>query len=105
MYRPTSPQVSLLESQFLLPEDKRRRLEQSWAQPFQERILPLNDEEAFRDAFSEETGRPNKSIRLPHRTLRGLRDERLEVIDRTDWRTFTWRRGPAGGDDHEPDEE
>jgi hypothetical protein len=47
-----------------MPEDKRLRLEASWAHPFQQRILPLIDEEAFRDAFSDETGRPNKSIRL-----------------------------------------
>jgi len=56
--------VSLLECQFLLPGPKRLRLEQSWAHFFQQRILPLIDEEAFRDAFSDETGRPNKSIRV-----------------------------------------
>jgi len=64
MFVPTSPQVSLLECQFLLPGPKRLRLEQSWAHFFQQRILPLIDEEAFRDAFSDETGRPNKSIRV-----------------------------------------
>ena len=47
MFRPTDPQVSLLESHFLLPEAKRRRLEPSCAHPFPYRVLPRNDEEAF----------------------------------------------------------
>ena len=64
MFLPTVPQVSLLESQFLLPEAKRQRLEASWAHAFQQHVLPRIDEESFRDAFSEGTGRPNKSIRL-----------------------------------------
>lgn len=64
MFRPTDPQMSLLESQFLVPEDKRRRLERSWAHAFQRRILPLIDEEMFRDSFSDNNGRPNKSIRV-----------------------------------------
>jgi len=64
MFRRTSPQTSLMESQFLLPEKKRRRLEESWAHDFRTRVLPLIDEEAFRDAFDPVNGRPNKSIRL-----------------------------------------
>ncbi len=64
MFRPTDPQRSLLECEFLLPPDKAARLKKSWAHPFRERILPLIDEEVFRDAFSETTGRPNTSIRL-----------------------------------------
>jgi len=64
MFRPTDPQRSLLECEFLLPPEKKARLEKSWAKPFRERILPLIDEEVFRDAFCEDNGRPNKSIRL-----------------------------------------
>jgi hypothetical protein len=64
MFRPTDPQRSLLECEFLLPPDKAERLRKSWAHPFRERVLPLIDEEVFRDAFSETTGRPNTSIRL-----------------------------------------
>lgn len=64
MFRPTSPQSSLFESRFLLSEQKQRKLEASWAHDFRTRILPLVDEEAFRDAFCEDNGRPNKSIRL-----------------------------------------
>ena len=64
MFVKTDPQRSLLECEFLLPPEKRERLEKSWAAPFRERILPLVDEEVFRDAFCEDNGRPNKSIRL-----------------------------------------
>ena len=64
MFRKTDPQRSLLECEFLLPPEKKARLEKSWAKPFRDRILPLIDEEVFRDAFCEDNGRPNKSIRL-----------------------------------------
>jgi hypothetical protein len=64
MFRKTAPQRSLLECEFLLPPEKKARLEKSWAKPFRERILPLIDEEVFGDAFCEDNGRPNKSIRL-----------------------------------------
>ena len=64
MFVPTDRQKSLLECQFLLPPEKATRLRKSWAAPFRERVLPLIDEEVFRDAFSATNGRPNKSIRL-----------------------------------------
>jgi len=64
MFRITDPQVSLFECQFLLPPDKVARLEKSWAAVFRDRVLPLIDEELFRDAFSEDKGRPNASIQL-----------------------------------------
>ena len=64
MFVPTDKQRSLLECQFLLPKAKASRLRKSWAAPFRERVLPLIDEEVFRDAFSATTGRPNKSSRL-----------------------------------------
>jgi hypothetical protein len=64
MFRPTDKQGSLLECQFLLSPEKRQRLEKSWAQVFRTLILPLIDEEMFRDAFHEDNGRPNKSIEL-----------------------------------------
>lgn len=64
MYRPTDPQLSLMESRFLVSEKKRARLERSWAEPFRTKVLPLIDEEAFRDCFSADNGRPNTSIRL-----------------------------------------
>lgn len=64
MFRPTVPQLSLMESKFLVGAKKRERLERSWAEVFRTKILPLIDEEAFRSCFHEDNGRPNKSIRL-----------------------------------------
>ena len=64
MFVKTDPQRSLLECEYLLPPEKRARLEKSWAEPFRQRVLPLVDEEVFRDAYCEDNGRPNKSIRL-----------------------------------------
>ena len=64
MFRPTSPQHSLFESRLLVPAAKRARLESSWAHAFLTKVLPLIDEEIYRDAFDPEIGRPNQSIRL-----------------------------------------
>ena len=64
MFRPTDPQLSLMESRFLVSPKKRKRLERSWAEAFRTRVLPLIDEEAFRECFSADNGRPNQSIRL-----------------------------------------
>jgi len=64
MFRPTDPQLSLLESRFLVGPKKRERLERSWAEAFRTKILPLIDEEVFRSCFHQDNGRPNKSIRL-----------------------------------------
>lgn len=64
MYRPTDPQLSLMESRFLVSPKKRARLERSWAEAFRTHVLPLIDEEAFRACFSADNGRPNTSIRL-----------------------------------------
>jgi len=64
MFRLTNPQISLLECQFLLPPEKVARLETSWAAVFRDRVLPLIDEELFREAFSADSGRPNASIQL-----------------------------------------
>jgi IS5 family transposase len=64
MFRKTNPQTTMFESQFLVSPEKAARLAKSWAEPFRLRVLPLVDEEAFRDAFCEDNGRPNTSIRL-----------------------------------------
>jgi len=47
-----------------MPEKKATRLKRSWAHAFRTVILPLIDEEAFREAFHDSNGRPNKSILL-----------------------------------------
>ena len=64
MFRPTEPQLSLMESRFLVSPKKRARLERSWAEAFRTHVLPLIDEEAFRSCVSGDNGRPNKSIRM-----------------------------------------
>ena len=64
MFRPTDPQLSRLESRFVISPKKRARLERSWAEPFRQHVLPLIDEELFRDCFCEDNGRPNTSIRV-----------------------------------------
>jgi hypothetical protein len=53
----------MLEVQHWLPKNKLGRLEGSWAGIFRAKILPLIDEEVFRDCFHQKNGRPNKSIR------------------------------------------
>lgn len=63
MFRPTDPQSSLLESRFLVPPEKRARMERSWAQAFRDVVVPAIDEEVFRSCFHDSNGRPNKSIR------------------------------------------
>lgn len=69
MFVPTDRQKSLLECQFLLPAEKVSRLKRSWAAPFRERVLPLIDEEAFRDAYSSTTA--------PTRRAQGFSPETL----------------------------
>lgn len=64
MFRRTDPQLSLMESRFLVSPRKLELLERSWAEAFRRHVLPLIDEEAFRECFCENNGRPNKSIRL-----------------------------------------
>lgn len=64
MFQPTDPQLSLLESHLLMPPAKAARLRKSWAEPFRTRVLPMIDEEVFREAYCEDNGRPNVPVRL-----------------------------------------
>lgn len=68
MFRPKRDQGSLFTTTTLLPEEKMRRLEKTWAWAFRVKALPLIDEELFRHLYDEENGRPNK----PVQTLIGL---------------------------------
>jgi hypothetical protein len=88
MFRKTDPQTSMFESEYLISPQKAERLAKSWAGPFRTRVLPLIDEEVFRDAFCEDNGRPNTSIRLLvglHllRDWHDLTDE--EVVEQLDY--------------------
>lgn len=62
MYRPREPQTSLFGTSMLLPEEKRRRLEKTWAWAFRTCALPLIDEEQFRELYHPDNGRPNKPV-------------------------------------------
>ena len=62
MFRERSPQGSLLQSEFLVPPAKAKRLERSWAEVFQERALPLIDEQRFAHLYCEDNGRPNRAV-------------------------------------------
>jgi hypothetical protein len=80
MFRTKRNQGSLFSAATLLTEEKRQRLERTWAWAFRTRALPLIDEEAFRHLYDKEgNGRPNK----PVQTLVGLLVLK-EMFDLTD---------------------
>jgi hypothetical protein len=64
MFRRTSPQRSLFSVENQMADEKRRRLEKSWAHVFRRKAIPLIDEDRFAKYFCVDNGRPNKSIRL-----------------------------------------
>lgn len=63
VFRKTEGQGSLFEAKSLLSEPQKKRLEESWAGPFREKVLPLllEAEERFAVLYGEE-GRPNFSV-------------------------------------------
>src|SRR5271168_1121126 len=69
MFRRKDPQGSLFEVSGLLPDEKRERLLNTWAHPFRTQALPLIDEDAFRDLFCADNGRPNKPVQTVVGTL------------------------------------
>jgi hypothetical protein len=79
MFQAKRDQGRLFTATTLLPEEKRRRLERTWAWAFRTRALPLIDEEAFRHLYHEDNGRPNK----PVQTLIGALVIK-EIFDQTD---------------------
>jgi len=62
MFRERSPQGSLLQSEFLVPPQKARLLERSWAEVFHSRALPLIDEARFAHLYCADNGRPNRAV-------------------------------------------
>ena len=62
MFRERDPQVSLWQSEFLVPSKKARRLERSWAEVFRNEALPLIDEERFAPMYCADNGRPNRAV-------------------------------------------
>lgn len=63
MFRHTDRQMQLVTAASQLPSGTRRRLEQSWAEGFQRKVLPilLDAEERFAELYGT-TGRPNWSV-------------------------------------------
>lgn len=61
MYRSTTPQLTLTEPAFqipnILPED-------NWSFVYKDKIWPLIDEDKFRHLYNEKKGAPNISVKL-----------------------------------------
>lgn len=83
MYRPKRDQGSLFTATTLLPEEKMRRLERTWAWAFRTKALPLINEGAFSHLYHKSNGRPNLAIQ----TLIGLLVIK-EMFDLTDDETL-----------------
>ena len=64
MFRERDARTSLFSTSHLLPDEKRRRLEEGWPGEFRRSALPLIDEDAFRDLYHEWNGRPNKPVQI-----------------------------------------
>lgn len=64
MYRRTNPQVSLLSPLTGLPAAQQRRIRQTWAEGFREKVYPLllRIEDEFAQLYCEDNGRPNWSV-------------------------------------------
>lgn len=83
MFREKDDQGSLFTALTLLPEEKRRRLEKTWAWAFRTKALPLIDEKVFSHLYDAGNGRPN----FPVQTLIGLLVIK-EMFDLTDDETL-----------------
>jgi hypothetical protein len=62
MFRKRDPQGSLFQSSLLLPPAKAQRLQDSWAEVFRTRALPLIDEALFAPLYCPDNGRPNRAV-------------------------------------------
>jgi hypothetical protein len=62
MFRKRDPQGSLFQSSLLLPPAKAQRLQDSWAEVFRTRALPLIREELFAPLYCPDNGRPNRPV-------------------------------------------
>jgi hypothetical protein len=90
MFRKTSTQLSIDSVEMVLGPQKVEKLEATWAKPFRDQILPLIDEESFKESFHERMGAPNKSIRtlVALHLLKELNDlSDAEVIEGFAWNT------------------
>jgi len=60
MFRKRDPNGLLFETSNLIPDDKAKRLRNSWAEAFRNKALPLIDEDPFAPMFCDDNGRPNR---------------------------------------------
>jgi hypothetical protein len=79
VFRSRDPQESLWQSEFLIPPQKAKRLERSWAEVFRMRALPLIDEARFAPLYSPDNGRPNRAVETVLGVL--LLKERFNLTD------------------------
>ena len=64
MFRKRDTQEPLFGMDYFLPPAKAQRLEDSWAEIFRHRALPLIDEERFAPLYCDHNGRPNRPVEL-----------------------------------------
>jgi hypothetical protein len=64
MFRKRDPQGSLFESSGLLPPERSRRLQKTWADAFRCHAVPLIDESAFAPLYCADNGRPNAPVEI-----------------------------------------
>ena len=83
MFRKRNPQLSLFQPELLVPTDKARHLEQSWAEVFRHQALPLIDEGPFAHLYYPDNGRPNRAVQ----TLLGVHILK-EMFNLTDQETL-----------------
>ena len=95
MFRPSDPQKSLFDASGLLPPEKRKRCEQTWAEAFRRNALPIlrRVEGDFSDLFDPETGRPNRPVELVVgvlilKEMNDLTDQ--EALDALEWNALWW---------------
>ena len=83
-------------------EEKRARLEKTWAHAYRTKALPLIDEERFRSYFHDDDGRPNKSVRLVVSVL--VFKEINDLTDREALEQLEWNGAWHYALDVEPEE-
>lgn len=88
MFRSTPPQRPLFGAEHRVSEEKRARLQRSWAHQYLTHALPLIDESKFERYFHTDNGRPNKSVRMIVSVL-VLKDRfdltDAEALDQLEW--------------------
>ncbi len=88
MFRPTNPQRSIFSIERMLNPEKIQRLNNSWAKPFQDQVLPLIREEEFAEMYCPNNGAPNKSVRILV-SLHLLKDQ-YDLTDAETLQMFEW---------------